>query len=101
MTPEGRVKHGIKKVIKRYGKQIWSFWPVQTGFGRRTVDAHLCIKGRFVAIEVKAPGEYPTDAQQRELTDVSTAGGLAVHFDSAFAFQQFLDMTFPGLVPLE
>lgn len=100
MTPEGRVKHEIKKTIKRYGKQIWSFWPVQTGFGRRTVDVHLCIRGRFLAIEVKAPGEKPTGMQTRELTDVGLAGGLATWVDSAEGFQELLDMTFPGLVPL-
>jgi hypothetical protein len=33
--------------------------------------------GRFLAIEVKREGEYPTDAQLAFMTNVNDAGGLA------------------------
>lgn len=99
-TPEAKVKRAIKKIVVSYGEQIWSFWPVQTGFGRRTVDLHMCVRGRFFAVEVKPPGKKPTPLQDRELCSVTLAGGVSTWVDNAPAFQALLDTTFPDLVPL-
>ena len=45
-------------------------------------DILACIKGRFVAIEVKRPGKKPSDLQERFLDAVNTIGGLAFWADS-------------------
>ena len=45
-------------------------------------DILACIKGRFVAIEVKRPGKKPSDLQERFLDAVNTIGGFAFWADS-------------------
>lgn len=45
-------------------------------------DILACIKGRFVAIEVKRPGKKPSDLQERFLDAVNTIGGLAFWADN-------------------
>lgn len=82
MTPEGRVKHAVKKHLKDHG--VWFFMPVQNGMGRVGIpDFICCFEGRFYAIETKAPGkiEDTTANQQRELQGIRLAGGLAIVID--------------------
>ncbi len=43
-----------------------------------TADIIACIKGRYVAIECKLPGNKPTLPQQMYLKMVTDAGGVAV-----------------------
>lgn len=45
-------------------------------------DILACIKGRFVAIEVKRPGKKPSDLQERFLDAVNTIGGFAFWADN-------------------
>ena len=45
-------------------------------------DILACIKGRFVAIEVKRPGKKPSDLQERFLDAINTIGGLAFWADN-------------------
>jgi hypothetical protein len=73
MTPEGKVKAKVKKLLEEF--DCWNFWPVQTGYGRRTVDALCLYKGMFFVIETKAPGEEPTENQWKELKAVNACGG--------------------------
>lgn len=68
MTPEGRVKAAVKKVLSAAG--IWFFCPVSNGMGRHGIPDFVCCKptvitqdmvgstiGEFVAFETKAPGK--------------------------------------------
>lgn len=73
MTPEGRVKERIKQVLRTVG----AYWhmPVQNGMGAPTVDFVGCHRGRFFAIEAKAPGKRPTPRQQDTLHRMEAAGG--------------------------
>jgi hypothetical protein len=48
MTPEGRVKARIKKVLERYG--VYYFMPVQYGYGPAGVDFHCVVGWRGVAL---------------------------------------------------
>ncbi len=73
MTPEGKVKAKIRKILKRFG--CWHYWPVPSGFGRRTVDVLGLYKGHAFAIEAKAPGKEPTDLQYKELREITNQGG--------------------------
>ena len=45
-------------------------------------DILACIKGRFVAIEVKRPGNKPTAVQLQFITAVNNIGGLAFWADN-------------------
>ena len=75
-TPEGRVKDAIRDLLDGY-EGLWQYWPVPSGYGRKTVDVLGCFRGRFFAIEAKAEGEVPTQLQHDELNRVVDAGGTA------------------------
>ena len=47
-----------------------------------TPDLLCCYKGRFIAIEVKRPGEKPSALQTAKLEEIRKAGGIAVWVDS-------------------
>jgi activator of 2-hydroxyglutaryl-CoA dehydratase len=88
-TPEGVVKKEIKKWLDV--QKVYYFMPVQTGYGRRTVDILLCWHGQFVAVEVKRPGGTAKKFQARIIADVIKAGGVGVSVDSLQALQFFLE----------
>ena len=85
MTPEADLKDKIRFHIISIGG--YCFKPVQMGMGEATVDILACVRGRFVAIEAKAPGKYKdpwvgcTPRQRRTLTAVSNAGGFSFATD--------------------
>jgi len=90
MTPEGEVKAEIKKVLASYGDELYSFWPVQTGYGVRTIDCIVCYRGRFIAIEVKRKGMRARRFQERILDQISKAGGSAIDLNNVAALQDML-----------
>lgn len=88
-TPEGKVKKEIKEYLDSIG--AYYFMPVQMGMGAATVDILCCVKGRFVAIETKAPGKVPTVRQTLILANITNAGGLAFWCTSAKAAKGTLE----------
>lgn len=71
MTPEGKVKAKIKRILNRAG--AYYFMPVQTGYGVPTLD-FLCFHvGNGFAIEAKAPGKKPTKRQEAIIHDIQLA----------------------------
>jgi hypothetical protein len=76
MTPEGKIKEQIKKLLKEYG--VYWFMPVQNGMGKPGLDFFCCANGHFLAIEAKAPGKEPTDRQWITMSEVVKAHGHAV-----------------------
>lgn len=83
LTPEGKVKAAIKKLLKERG--IYYYMPVQNGMGIVGVpDIICCVDGRFMAIEVKAPGKRgnTTANQDRQIMEIHAAGGIAIVADS-------------------
>jgi len=77
MTPEGRVKAAVVKVLKKH--EVYYFFPATGGYGRSGVpDIVCCARGRFLAIECKAGGGNPTALQAREIERINDAGGVAV-----------------------
>ncbi len=78
MTPEGRVKGMVKKALTHLGPDVWRFMPVQTGFGAPALDFLCAIRGRFVAIETKAPGKRLTPLQQTTKAAIEAAGGIVL-----------------------
>lgn len=77
MTPEGKVKAKVKKVLKELG--AYYSMPIGGGFGNAGVpDFLICYKGRFIAIETKAKGGKPTALQVKNLNEIAQAGGWAL-----------------------
>ena len=84
MTPEGKVKAAITKVLDSYPESYW-FMPVPYGYGESTVDFLVCHYGLFIGIEAKAPGKHPTIRQHQILCQIRGAGGEALVIDSVDA----------------
>jgi hypothetical protein len=78
MTPEGRIKIKIKKLLDSYAHHVYYFMPVQTGYGNRTVDFLGCICGVFFAIEAKKPGGKVTALQNATLERIREAGAMVL-----------------------
>lgn len=92
MTPEGRIKRKIDSRLAAY-PAIWKFMPVQSGYGKRGLDYHLCVPtqvarpgwqtiGECVVIEAKAPGKDLTPKQETTKKDIERAGGKVFVVDS-------------------
>lgn len=66
MTPEGKVKAQIRKVLDRYG--VYYFMPVQSGLGAAGLDFHCVIAYQRIPVaffvEAKPEGGKPTKRQE-------------------------------------
>lgn len=81
-TPEGRVKDLVKKYLTESG--AYYYMPMSNGMGRvGAPDFIVCHNGQFIGIETKAPGKRgnTTPNQERELSAIRAAGGVAVVVD--------------------
>ena len=89
-TPEGAVKKLVKKWLDDRG---WYYYmPSQNGRGRIGIPDFICCspRGRFVAIETKAPGKRnnTTPNQDRELRWINRVGGVALVVDDVEQLKQ-------------
>lgn len=76
MTPEGKVKEKVKKLLISRG--VYYIMPMGQAFGRAGVpDFVCCLHGRFFSIETKANGRRPTNLQEYEMHKIRAAGGVA------------------------
>lgn len=76
MTPEGKVKQRVTTLLKQY--DIWYFMPAANGYGVSGIPDYICCaKGKFLAIECKAPGNKPTALQRRAALGIQEHGGWA------------------------
>lgn len=73
MTPEGKVKERVKKLLKAHG----AYWhmPVQNGMGKPSLDFVGCHDGFFFGIETKAGNKGPTPRQEGTMREMQEAGG--------------------------
>lgn len=94
-TPESKLKKQVDKYLKEL-PHCYFFSPVQMGFGKRTIDRLCCINGRFVGIELKAPGEVPTKLQENIMRDIQAAGGVAFCCDSHDNFLSMMHVVLAG-----
>lgn len=74
-TPESKVKRKINALLKNYEDIVYSYMPVPSGYGKRTVDYLLCVDGMFAALEAKPDGKQPTPTQSDVLAKVKRANG--------------------------
>lgn len=79
MTPEGKVKAKVKELLKRFG--VYWHCPVQNGMGAPSLDFVCCVKGKFFAVETKAPGKKPTPRQETTIAEIQRAGGYVFVID--------------------
>ena len=80
MTPEGKVKARVKKVLDEVG--AYYAMPVGTGFGNAGVPDFLICKDKlFYSVECKANGNKPTALQEAHMTAIRKAGGVALVID--------------------
>lgn len=87
MTPEGKVKAQVVKMLDKLG--AYYFFPATGGYGRSGIpDIVGCYEGRFFAIECKAAGKKPTALQAREMGLISKAGGYVTVYDGTESLEQ-------------
>jgi len=83
LTPEGRIKKKVRAQIRAMGGYVFS--PVQMGLGATTLDDLCCIGGKFIGIEYKAEGKFPTARQSLTMREIHKAGGIAIWGDNVEA----------------
>jgi len=91
MTPERRVKAKVRKVLDKLG--AYYTMPVTGGFGNSGAPDFLaCLHGRFVGIECKAGKNTTTPLQEKNLRQITEAGGIAlvVNDENVDAFENLL-----------
>jgi Holliday junction resolvase len=77
MTPEGKVKKQVKKILDDVG--AYHFSPMTAGYGRSGVpDIIACVKGKFIGIECKAGKNEPTLLQKHNMKLINQSGGLSI-----------------------
>ena len=77
MTPERRVKTKVRKVLDKFG--AYYVMPVTGGYGNSGApDFLVCLHGRFIGIECKAGKNTTTPLQEKNLRQITEAGGIAL-----------------------
>jgi hypothetical protein len=74
MTPEGKVKAAVRKVIESAPQGTYSLWPPGSAYGKPALDvlgARLS-DGRMFAVEVKADYKPPTPRQRATIRSMTT-----------------------------
>lgn len=86
---ESALQKKIQKLIESYGGWVVKYHGSQ--YSKAGVpDLLACIHGRFLAIEVKLPGNKATKIQDAEIKRVREAGGTAFVADNVEMVEQFL-----------
>lgn len=83
---KGHVEQDIQASIMNFIYSIGGL-PIKQNqigiYGRAGVpDILACVKGRFIAIEVKMPGETPKPNQEAFLAAIKNCGGIAMWTDN-------------------
>lgn len=92
-TPEGKVKKTVSALL-RATPDLYYFMPVQGGMGASTLDYLGCYRGKFFAIETKAPGKKPTDRQNMIIKRIRETGGAVFVIDGDITeLKQWIDTT--------
>lgn len=87
MTPEGAEKVVIKKYLEEIG--AYHFWPVQTGYGRATLDCIGCDQGYYFSIEVKSERGRMNDRQRFIMAEMQKAGAHVFVGTAAKVIREF------------
>lgn len=76
MTPEGRVKLQVDKMLKEFEPELWFYSPQAGIYGKSGVpDRMACMYGLLIGIECKRDDKHPpTDLQIATMKAMSRAG---------------------------
>lgn len=92
MTPEGKVKLAVKKLLKQY-PNTYSHWPVQTGYGAPTLDCVGSVNSRLLAggVSFAVETKYKDDLTPRQrLTKAAMErGGVTVFIIGQYVYSGF------------
>lgn len=103
MTPEGRLKQQVKKLLEERGfwragsarpesVEGWYYMPVSNGMGTHGIpDFVCCWSGQFFSIETKAPNGSPTANQEKRHEEIRAAKGWILVADHIDIVKEFLD----------
>jgi hypothetical protein len=75
LTPEGRTKKRLNKLLDEY--KVFRYMPVSNGMGAPALDYIICYNGLYAQIEVKAGKKDMTPRQKATASRVEYAGGRA------------------------
>lgn len=92
MTPEGKIKAKVNKLLDEYKSSVYRFMPVPSGYGPSSLDYIICLAGAFIAIETKAPGGKLTDRQKKIIADIQRGGGVAVVVDDGHKYMSINEL---------
>lgn len=92
LKPEAKVKVPVRKFLRSIGAYVFS--PVQMGIGSSTLDDLCCLGGRFLGIEYKAPGKFPTPRQHQVMAEIQKAGGVWIWGDDSAAIIERIKQNF-------
>lgn len=78
------VKKLVTKLKEHYGDEAFGYKVHGSPYQMRGLpDLVYCIRGRYVGIEVKVPGQEPDELQLYRLNQIANAGGIAIWGDDA------------------
>ena len=86
VTPEGKIKDLVKRVLRRYN--VYWHMPVQNGLGAPSLDFVCCCNSKYFAIETKAPGKKPTVRQLKTISDIKFARGKVFVIDGDVGLEE-------------
>lgn len=78
MAAEKQFENKVKTFLKDNGCWFLKYWGGAAYTKSGIPDILVCCKGRFLAVEVKAPNGKPSDLQIYNLRQIDRAGGLAI-----------------------
>lgn len=83
MSKEQDIQKAICKYLESLGNTIATVYTAAGIYSRKGVpDIFACLKGRYLQIEVKKPGEVPTKAQETFMEGINNCGGIAFYATS-------------------
>lgn len=95
MAKESGIQSSILQWLEKQGHA-----PVKIHAGiytrKGTHDVICCVQGRFVALEVKKPGEQPTLIQQKAAARVLKSGGVSERVTSLAEVQELVQKILNG-----
>lgn len=94
MTPERALKAKVRKHLISIGACVDG--TVHMGMGGDRLDIIAGLRGKYLEIEAKTPGNKPTPRQEQRARVVEVAGCITFWFDS---FEGYLaNMVLKGLI---
>ena len=84
----------IREFLRSRGIFHWKSWQGPMSQPKGVADIIGCYQGRFLAIEVKRPGRKPTPAQERFISEVAKANGIAFVAHSVEEVKAGLGLTY-------